>query len=119
MNKWNAGVPVPDEMNNHPVSQVISEDWDSGDPWGSSMSEGFAVCDFVTFHLDSPHEIPMELGYCPAGGGCPQNASEDDTIYEDLVRCFEAGDFTATDVFEYLPVLNRYLDACKVAGVDY
>lgn len=112
---WNEGAPVPPEMNDHPVSEVLSMFWDGGDPWGSAMAEGFAVCDFVTFHLDAQEEIPSELGYQPGMGG----PGTEDARYVMLVDSFERGDFSAADAYEYLPIVERYLDACKAAGLDY
>lgn len=113
-------LPIPPEMDDHPVSQALSLYWDGGDPWGSAMAEGFALCDFVTFYLDAREEIPNELGYSPAAFGTANACEADeDPVYEELVRAFEYGDFTAADAFDYLPILNRFLDACKTAGRDY
>lgn len=112
---WNVGAPVPAEMNDHPVSRAMADSWGGEDPWGSAMSEGFALCDFVTFYLGAPEEIPAELGYVPSMGG----ADDEAYLYTALVDAFEYGDFTAADAYDYLPIVNRYLDACKAAGLDY
>lgn len=106
-------VEIPDEMNEHKVSQLLSYGWDGGDPWGSAMAEAFALADFVTFVLGE--RVPDEFHYEPAMGG----PVEEDHLYQELLASWLAGYFDRDDAFDYLMVLDRFLDACKAASLDY
>lgn len=98
-----------------PVSRYLSDLWDGGDPWGSAMSEGFAICDFLTFELGCGSHIPAALGYSPAMGG----ADEESAMWEYVRDGYMDGHFTTDDLIAYLTPLNEYLDACKAEGRDY
>lgn len=102
-------------LDTSPVSRYLSDLWDGNDLWGSAMAEGFALCDWLTFEAEAGAEIPAELGYRPAPGG----AETDSAMWEYVCAGYDSEAFTVADVVDYLPLLNRFLDACKAHGLDY
>lgn len=106
---------IPQDMQDHPVSQILADCWDGGDLWGSAMSEAFALCDFAWFYLDARGEIPADMGFRPSVFG----ADTEEIRYADLVAAYQSGDITRADVISYLPILSRFIDACKAAGLSY
>lgn len=106
-------VEIPLEMDEHPVSHILSMFWDGGDPWGSAMAEGFALCDFLAGELAAPELIPAEMGYQMAWAG----PERDDPIFDLLDECRDQ--VTPEAIGEYLVILHRFLDECRAAGLDY
>lgn len=104
-------IEIPAEMDDHPVSLLLSMYWDGHDVWGSAMSEGFGLCDYAV--AERGIMPPSDLGYQMSMAG----PDADDPIYELLVECGDS--LTNEEISEYLLILDRFLDACKAAGVDY
>ena len=105
-------------LRNHKVSieTGIGEYWDDCDPWGSAMSEGFALCDWLYFDRFRGDLIPDSLDYRP--GLAAFSVTEDmlDTVREAYP---EPSDDDAQHVSGYLQIISDFLDLCKAGGLDY
>ena len=112
--RWN-DVAIPPAMDDHVVSRHLSLFWDGGDPWGSAMAEGFALCDFLAGYLGAWELIPADMGYRMAMGG----PEEEDPIYQELVYCYAAGYLNGVDCAEYLAIVGAFLDQLRADGWDY
>jgi len=106
-------------LTTHPVSRelALGDSWDDHDPWGSGMAEGFALCDFLTFHLNEGHLIPPALGYRPALGGA--SVDEDDWMWQGITELYPNSGLVPEDLATYLTILDDLLDECKALGRDY
>lgn len=127
--------------NSNPILDMM-RDADMGDPWGTAMSWGFAVAE-VLCDAD-PSEVPSVLGYRPGMGGPDVPFMSHDG--EEMAYHPEHVDWETNQVWDYLhqshaeaPIywddptfegrvrelvtaalcLNRYLDWCRAAGLDY
>ena len=106
-----------DAVGDHKVSRnlALGDYWDSGDVWGSAMSEGFALCDWLTFRLDREDLVPDAIGYSPSICG-PEDESYE---WASLLETWPDAGLTPEDVGNYLVLLNALLDECKALGLDY
>lgn len=103
-----------DAMSAHPIDKWVGDGWDPYDPWGSAMSIGFAVCDYLTFELDRPEMVPADLAYAPSICGPDEECSE----WESLAGCPDSL-ATPESLHNYLLSVNAVLDACLAHGLDY
>ena len=104
-------------LSNHKVSieTSIGEFWDGGDPWGSAMAEGFALCGWLYFDCRRNDLIPDSLDYRP---GC--GVDEEDMLLSCVREAYpEPSDDDAQHVSGYLQILSGFLDLCKAGGLDY
>lgn len=102
----------------------LMDDWDGGDVYGSARAIGFALAD-VAGATDVASEVWSALKYSP---GMCESWDLDDLLDEDsgasgsahdLAHAYSAGDVTDDDLIHAARVISRYLDLCKLAGLDY
>ena len=90
---------------------------DSGDdPWGWALQHAFALAELQVFRGDA-RQIPDGLGFSASPVMTDVHTDEwPDTEYAEE---FAAGKFTTDDIEYTLRVLDKYLDLCKMKGLDY
>jgi len=97
--------------------------WDDGDRWGSAMSWLGEVCDLLDI---VGGDIPAACGYRRS----PVDDRTLDDLYADndgdisveiadLAADYRAGRVTAQHLTTAAKILDRYIDACVRAGLDY
>lgn len=101
--------------NANPVLDAMRDDDLGGDPWGTAMAWGFAVCDYLHHVALADDAIPAGLGYRPAATRVGEGFDDDSWPEGYLI---EMGLDTYT-LSVAARCLDRYLDWCKAAGVDY
>lgn len=110
----------------NPVFHVFADTWDKGDPWGSAMAAGFAVCT-VLDAVNASDRIDPGAGYS-RGMAAPEtlddlaDADEDSgTPYEDtmLATAVRSGQVTVDDLAAATRIISLYCDVLKAAGRDY
>jgi hypothetical protein len=108
----------------NPALQVLADNWDSHDPWGSGMVALGAVCDVLTA-ANEQDRIDPGAGYRPAMG---QTQSLDDLADsgEDeawdcvaLANELREGTVTVDDLARAARILHLYLDRVRAADLDY
>lgn len=124
--------------NKNAVLQILRDNWDFHDPWGSGMAAAWGVCENMAA---IGQDVPDSLGYSPGMGG-PEYIgapfsdggymTEEDVSYE-TARVQEYLDLINVDWWKWTDedkarfsevrqaaiLLSRYLDWCKLAGRDY
>lgn len=100
--------------NANPVLAVMRDEYDGSDFWGTGMSWGFAVCDYL-WHVALCDDIPEGLGYQPAATLRGEGFDEESYPEAYLV---EMGLDTYTLVTA-AECLKRLLDWYVAAGLDY
>jgi hypothetical protein len=108
----------------NPVIDYVRDWWDSGDPWGTAINALFDLAE-VMYAAGIP--IPAELEYqhgAYESETVEEMATESDdgqTPYGVFVFASEylAGNITERDMRLAALTLNRYVDACRAAGLDY
>lgn len=83
------------------------------DPWGTSLSWHFAVCELMLEW--APPYPPAEWGFRQGMGG----PDTDNFAYQEITAMIEAGDLDPNDLLHIGTVLNRYEDMLKQAGMSY
>ena len=108
----------------NPALNVMIDNFDSGDPWGSTMGMAFALADVATAIGNST--VQATLMYSP-GAAAPQSLDEladddgDDAPFEAilLAAAYRAGEVDDDDLERCAHILSRYLDVLQRAGRDY
>jgi hypothetical protein len=101
--------------NANPVLDAMRDDDLGGDPWGTAMSWGFAVCEYLHHVALADDAIPASLGYQPAA--VAQGEGYESESYPEQYIVEMALDTYTLSVAARC--LSRYLDWCKAAGRDY
>lgn len=65
--------------NRNPVLDMMRDD-DMGDPWGTAMGWGFAVCEALAA-AEEWHRIPADIGYRPSMAGPLADPDDHPTSY--------------------------------------
>jgi len=86
---------------------------DVGDPWGTSMSWMFAICDFLVLRRGVP--VPKEWGFSPS----PFGVDEDSMEFKELQFLNEDGIATCDEILDFGKILWRYTRILKTQGKDY
>ena len=82
----------------------------TGNPWGESMAWLFAICDELHFNRDS-RLIPAEWEFMPSPIA---TGPEPDTYEADI-----CGETETEALLEFGRTLNRHIDWCRHAGINY
>ncbi len=110
-----------------PAIDVMIDGFDGADPWGSAMGMAFALADVCeALQLTTARDV---LNYRPSpyvdtpdiDELAGEHHDDCDVTFEAhvLAAAYLAGDVTETDLIRACHVLDRYLDRCKRAGLDY
>lgn len=112
-----------------PAIDSMIDGWDGGDQWGSAMSMAWAVAEVAAAYGEREPERVLEVTW---GAGAPPSRLELETATADpnydgdlsfetraLAEGVGRGDVTMDDLRFAGRALNRYLDLCKAAGLDY
>lgn len=84
------------------------------DPWGTALAWSFACAENL---FDIGEDVPDSLGYRPSPFGAVIESYEDEEVQSFLDR--NDTDEAVESVQYAAKILARYLDWCKLAGVDY
>lgn len=98
------------QYNYKDVRKIVSELYDKGDPWGSTMCALFDVAGELHFR-SAP--IPTEWEYRPGGTSDGDPREEESAYYED----FKMADTEA--LVKLGRVLDRHSGRIRAAGRDY
>lgn len=105
----------------NPVLQVLRENFDSGDKWGSNIGFLFALCDIAT---DYGIPVPAELEFSQGMGGSNTESYE----YRAIEGLLKDGDYIYApltperfqkSVEHALKVCGRYDSLLRLAGENY
>lgn len=66
------------------------------DIYGTTLSQAFAICDYI--HFDTEFSVPGSFEFSPS----PFGANIEDYNYVSIIEGVEEGAFTDSDVFGYL-----------------
>lgn len=124
-----------------PAIAAMMDGWDSGDVWGTAMSMAWAVAEVAraaelerdTEAVDTvdlsivPEILEVSWGMTPAlsieemAGVEEDPENRGDVSFETgtLAAAYQRGDVTDADLAFAARVLDRYLDICRAAGLDY
>ena len=100
---------------NATIRELIRQDFDSGDPWGSVMIHRFTIADAL---YREGGEIPHAWQY-RAGMGAGGDVDPEDWQAVEYAREIDAESFTLDELTHAGNVLHRYGDALERAGHSY
>lgn len=100
-------------MSKNPVIEIIREEFDGTDAWGSVMAWRFAIADFLTDR--DPEAIPREWEFRQSMGGSDTDADE----YQSLVDLFEADKCSIADVVHAGKVMHKLDRQLELSGNTY
>ena len=93
------------------IDGLMADDWDGGDPWGSTMEASFALeyaCQF--------HGLPTHTEFSsPYTTGDP----DDGPLYVELRDAIEVGEIDDDDIIFARDILDVMRHAFKAAGLSY
>lgn len=104
----------------NPALDVMIDNFDGGDPWGSAMAMGFAVGDVAVALGNSA--VPAILDYSPglaASSSLVDLIGGEDFDTSALASAVQSGEVSEVDLERCARILSRYLDLLKRAGRDY
>lgn len=103
--------------------------WDGGDPWGSAMSMAWAVAEVGAAYDEYAPAATLDVVWGMGGHPSREELEEatgeldydGDVQFETraLAEGVQTGQVTMDDLRFAARVLDRYLDLCKAAGLDY
>lgn len=95
------------------ILQRMREDDLRHDPWGTSLTWHFAVCELMVEW--APPYPPSEWGFRQAMGG----PDTENHAYQELTDMIEAGEVDPDDLLRVGQVLHRYEAMLERAGRSY
>lgn len=107
--------------NTNPVLQVLRENLDTGDKWGSNISFLFSLCDIA---VDYGIPVPGELQFSQGLGGSDTDAPE----YQAIEGLLKPGEYIYAPLTQQqfdmwvshaLKVCARYDALLRLAGENY
>lgn len=97
----------------NPVFEMMRHDDLRHDPWGTSLSWHFAVCELMLEW--APPDPPAEWGFRQAMGG-PET---DSFPYQEIEAMIESGQLDPNELLSIGQVLHRYEAMLERAGRSY
>lgn len=101
----------------NPVLEVLRDNFDSHDPWGSALSAHFDIAECL---YRNGADVPAAWEFRPSpmiNVGEPPAEDEESIFYADIDLLLRTGHYS--NLIHAGNVLVRYLAQCKLAGMDY
>lgn len=100
--------------NTNPVMDCFKNSFDSFDPYGSAVSGMFDICECLA---RNSVEIPEDWGFKEGAAGVPELGEDTSLFAEELQVMLENGH--VRNIIDAGIVLKRYINICKLAGLEY
>lgn len=101
-------------INTNPVMDSFRDYFDSFDPYGSSVSAMFDICECLA---RNSVEVPEDWGFKEGAAGVPELDENSSIFAEELQTMLENGH--VRNIIDAGIVLKRYINMCKLAGLEY